>query len=433
MSNIEYTSEVAYLILIFGLLVVPRALQRFLIPAPLTCFVVGVLASLFLSAFSNDATLSLLATLGISSLFLFAGLEIDVAALRRGVWPLLAHLLVRSLIIGGGVWLGQRYLALSWQAAALLALALLTPSTGFILETLERLGLDEAERFWVTIKAIGSELLALLLLFGILQSGSAERLAWSSAALVAMIVLVPLLFLLLGRLVMPYAPGSEFSLLVMVGLIAAYLTKELGVYYLVGAFLAGSAARLLRERLPALASEENLHSVRLFASFFVPFYFFYQGMNVPAGALVWESLQLGLLVSAVVLPLRIGTIWLQRRFQFGEDARTSLNVGVALAPTLIFTLVLATILRERFAIPDAWYGALLVYATLSTLLPSIFLSKPFDVDFIGPAWPHPAVAPLPRAAETASAAANAPHAGDPTAQSSGRPQPPLQDDSQRNA
>jgi len=313
-------------------------------------------------------------------LFLFAGLEVDLLALRRGIWPLLAHLAVRSLTVGGLAWAGVRFFDLGWQASTLVALALLTPSTGFILETLARLGLDEKERFWITTKAIGGELLALVVLFGVLQSGSLERLAWATAALAAMVVLLPLLFMLLGRVVVPYAAGSEFSLLVMVGLLAAYLTKELGVYYLVGAFLAGLIARLLRTRMPALASQENLHAVKLFASFFVPFYFFYRGMNVPGGALQWNALLLGLAMTAAVLPFRVGLTWAQRRFLVHEDTKSSLRVAVALAPTLIFTLVLAGILRERFAIPEAMYGALLVYAALTTLLPSLALSRPFDLD-----------------------------------------------------
>jgi Kef-type K+ transport system membrane component KefB len=230
-------------------------------------------------------------------------------------------------------------------------------------------------------------LLALVALFAVLQSGSFETMAWSAGALVAMIVLLPILFILLGRVVVPYAPGSEFSLLVMVGLIAAYLTKQLGVYYLVGAFLAGFIARSLRTRMPALASDSNLNAVGLFASFFVPFYFFYGGMNVPVGALQWEALALGLLASAVVLPLRIGSLWIQRRFIVGESALVSLRVSVALTPTLIFTLVLASILHERFGISDTIYGALLVYAAISTALPSFVLAKSIDFDvaeFQGP-------------------------------------------------
>lgn len=383
------TSEVVYLLLIFGLLVIPRALQRFRIPAPLTSFAFGMVAAVFLVGFSQDATLALLATLGISSLFLFAGLEVQIEDLKRGMWPLLTHLLARACTLAATAWLSIHFLALSWQVSALLALVLLTPSTGFILDTLSRLGLTEDERYWVTVKAVGGELLALVVLFVVLQSGSMERLGLSSAALAAMIIGLPLLFIGLGRLVLPHAPGSEFSLLVMVGLIAAYITYRLGVYYLVGAFLAGFIARLLRRRMPLLASDENLRAIQMFASFFVPFYFFYMGMRVPSGALSWDALLWGIGLSAVVLPLRIGAIWLHRRMTGGETARGSLRVATALTPTLIFTLVLATILRERFQVSDALYGALLIYAAISTLLPSLVLARPVDFNVLVGPLPEP--------------------------------------------
>jgi Kef-type K+ transport system membrane component KefB len=387
LHSFSLESEVAYFVLIFALLIVPHALQRFLVPAPLTCFGLGVLAALFLAEFSQDATLALMGTLGISSLFLFAGLEVDVKLLLRARWPLLGHLAVRTLTIAAGIFVGIRYFAFSAQVAALLALALLTPSTGFILDMLQRLGLNEDERFWVTTKAIGGELFALVVLFGVLRVDKPDELAWATAALVALIVLLPALFLLLGRFIIPHAPGSSFSLLVMVGLIAAYLTKQLGVYYLVGAFLAGFTARQLRERLPALASRDNLHAVKLFASFFVPFYFFHRGVNVPPEALNTEALELGLLITGAVLPIRVLVVWAQRRFIRHESGRSSLNVALALTPTLIFTLVLATILRERFALPAVWYGALLIYAGLSAIVPSLLLSRPIDFelhDFVDP-------------------------------------------------
>lgn len=396
------TNEIAFLALIVGLMLVPRALQRLRIPAPLTSFGLGMAAAALLAGFSQDATLSLLATLGISSLFLFAGLEIDTDDLSRGKWPLLGHLLVRSVTLAGAGWLAMYQFGFPWQTAALLALALLTPSTGFILETLSGLGLKPTERYWVTIKAVGGELLALAVLFVVLQSESPARLAWSSGALVAMIVGLPLLFLFLGRFVAPHAPGSEFSLLVMVGLISAYLTYQLGVYYLVGAFLAGFVARMLRQRLPTLASDANLHAIQLFASFFVPFYFFYKGMSVPSGALTLEALLIGTLITLVMLPLRVGALWLQRRvINRDESPLASLRVATALTPTLIFTLVLATILRERFGISDALYGALLFYAAVSTVLPSLVLGKPVDFDLTLPGRERPPGHPDEDAAEAA--------------------------------
>lgn len=391
------TNEVVFLLLIFGLMVIPRAVQRFRIPAPLTAFAFGMLAASLFAAEGQRDTLALMATLGISSLFLFAGLEIDFESLKRGRWPLAGHLAARSVTITAASYVAEVYFATPWQVGALLALAVVTPSTGFILDTLSALGLSEEERYWVKLKAIGGELLALVVLFVVLQSSSLLHLTGSTFALAAMIVGIPVLFIALGRFVAPYAPGSEFSLLVMVGLISAYFTYKLGVYYLVGAFITGVTARLLRQRMPRLASDENLHAIHMFASFFVPFYFFYKGMSVPTGALSREALYLGGLLTVIALPLRMGAIWLQRRFIKNESPLGSLRVATALTPTLIFTLVLATILRERFQISDALYGALLIYAGVSTILPSLVLARPVDFNLLTQAPPEP-TAPLPHAA-----------------------------------
>lgn len=375
-----FSHEVALLGLIFALMVVPRLLQRWRLPAPLTSFTLGMAASLMLAESGQDATLGLLATLGISSLFLFAGLEVDLRDFQRGRWPLVRHVVIRLLVIGGAAYALMGYFGFTWRVATLLSLALFTPSAGFILDTLPALKLTEDERFWVRMKAISGELLALVLLFVVLQSSSVETFLGSSVALAAMAVGLPLLLLALGRYVVPYARGSEFSLLVMVGVISAYLSYLIGVYYLVGAFLAGFVARLLHRRLPTLASGDNLHAVRMFASFFVPFYFFYKGMGVPRDALTPQALWLGLGLTVIVIPFRIGLQWLQRRLIAGETAMGSLRVAVALSPTLIFTLVLAGIARERFGISDQFYAALLVYAACATILPSLFMARGVELD-----------------------------------------------------
>src|SRR3546814_8511520 len=122
----------------------------------------------------------------------------------------------------------------------------------------------------------------------------------------------------------------------------------------------------------------------------VPFYFFHAGTLVSRDALSWEALGLGLVITAVVLPLRIGMVWLQRRVLFrGERRKSTLRVSVALAPTLVFTLVLAEILHSRFGISGALSGALILYTTLNTLLPSLVLRMPFDVDPIVEGYVHP--------------------------------------------
>lgn len=376
----EFSSQILYLGLIFFLLVFPRALQRVRIPAPLTCFALGIATAIYAHDIVHDETLALLATLGISSLFLFAGLEVDVRELKKSSRLLLNHLFVRCITLAIVVWVCFKGFHFSLQVSGLIALALLTPSTGFILESLSSLGINDSEKAWVTNKAIAGELLALLLLFVVLKSGSYQGLAFSSIALLLLAFGLPLLLVLLGKIIIPHAPGSEFSLLIMVGLIAATITKALGVYYLVGAFLTGFAARQLRLKMPQMASETNLHAVQLFASFFVPFYFFHGGLEVPMGALQFESLFIGLGITAILLPIRVGSVALQR-YWFHKDSReSSINIGISLAPTLIFTLVLASILHNRFHISDTLFGGLLVYATLNTILPAIMLKAPISLD-----------------------------------------------------
>ncbi len=202
-------------------------------------------------------------------------------------------------------WLAIRILHMAWQPAALLALGLLTPSTGFILDTLPDSGLPVSEQNEVEINAIVGEMTALVLLFIVSQADSIETFAIRSLALFLLIALTPLLFLALGRYVVPYAPGSEFSLLIMVGVICAVITNMLGVHFLIGAFVAGLVAGQLKERV-TLVSYENLQAVRRFASFFIPFFFFREGLNIPSGALVLRSVFYGVALLLVVLPVRDG-------------------------------------------------------------------------------------------------------------------------------
>src|SRR5580698_6325666 len=255
-------STFIYLAVVFGLLVIPRALQRFRLPAQLTCFAFGIIVAGFFKPLIGDSVISYLSTLGIASLFLFAGLEVDLVELRRQLRSLAAHFAVRGLVLVVCARLAAVFLHLGWQVDWLVALALLTPSTGFILDMLPYSGLDHTEQSEVALHAVAGEITAVFLFLVISQAGSFKTLLVSGGAITLLIALMPLLFLALGRYVVPYAPGSEFSLLLMVGLICAIITETLGVYYLVGAFVAGLVARSLNKRMTTLASHENLEADR---------------------------------------------------------------------------------------------------------------------------------------------------------------------------
>ena len=372
--------ELAFIGLLFGLFIVPKALQRFRIPGAITSLVMGAGARA-LGLFPHDPTLQLLSTLGIVALFLFAGLEIDGRELRKHVSPLVWHACIWTALatltaVGAAAIFGA-----SPRVAALLALALVTPSTGFILSSLSGFGLTDAEQRTVKTYAIGSELIALAALFFVTQSTSLGRLALASAAMAGLVVLIPLAFRFFATVVAPYAPRSEFAFLLMVAVVCAYTTRRLGVYYLVGAFVVGLAAQRFRADHPAMSSERIVDGLESFGSVFIPFYFFHAGTEITADQLTPRAMGLGLLLLVVFVPIRIVVVGLHRRLTLRESFRASRRIGSALVPTLVFTLVIVGILHERFALASDVLGALVLYTVLNTLLPGLALhGEPADFE-----------------------------------------------------
>lgn len=364
--------DLGFIVLLFTLFVVPKALQRYRIPGAITSLVLGAAASQF-HLFTHDPTLRLLSTFGIVALFLFAGLEIDARELRRNVPTLLIYCTTWSILVLLVVWIAVKGFGMATRPAALVGLALMTPSTGFILSSLSGFGLQQTEQTAVKIYAIGSELLALAVLFFVLQSTSARQLALSLAAMIGVVIVIPLAFRFFAALVAPYAPRSEFAFLLMVAVVCSYATRLLGVYYLVGAFLVGIAAQRFRADHPAMSSERMVDALEAFGSVFIPFYFFHAGTEIIGSLLTWRALGIGLLLLVLCVPLRIGVIALQRHYALGEPVLAGRRIGSALAPTLVFTLVLVDILRGQFGLSEAFVGALVLYTTFNTTVPAFVL------------------------------------------------------------
>lgn len=372
--------EIAFIALLFGLFIVPKALQRFRIPGAITSLLMGVGARA-LGFFPDDPTLQLLSTLGIVALFLFAGLEIDGRELRRNVSPLVWHAAIWTALATLTAVLAAHALGASARVASLVALALVTPSTGFILSSLSGFGLSDAEQRSVKTYAIGSELIALTALFFVLQSTSMLRLALAIAAMVALVVLIPLAFRFFATVVAPYAPRSEFAFLLMVAVVCAYTTRRLGVYYLVGAFVVGLAAQRFRADHPAMSSEKMVDALESFGSVFIPFYFFHAGTEISSDQITWRALGIGLLLLAVLVPVRVAVTGFHRRLTLRESFRSSRRIGSALLPTLVFTLVIAGILQQRFALASDIVGGLVLYTVLNTMMPAFVLhGEPADFE-----------------------------------------------------
>ncbi|HEY5219785.1 MAG TPA: cation:proton antiporter [Gemmatimonadaceae bacterium] len=365
-------TDFTYIALLFALFVVPKALQRYRIPDAVTCLVLGVLATLLGFSHANQ-TVELLATFGITALFLFAGLEIDARELRRDSTTLIQHAVVWSLLVALVAFIASRTLGLSWRPASLVSLALVTPSTGFILSSLRAFGLSPAEQFSVKTKAVGSELIALAALFFILQTTSWTRFALATGAMILIVAFIPFAFRVFATRIAPYAPRSEFAFLLMVAVICAYATRALGVYYLVGAFLVGVAAQRFRMQLPSMSSEKMVDALEAFGSVFIPFYFFAAGTHIESGQLSWVAAGVAVEFLILVTPVRILSVAAHRRVALKEAFSQSQRVAIALVPTLVFTLVISSILHTTFHTSDWLVGALVIYTVVNTLLPAFML------------------------------------------------------------
>ncbi|MGH7638486.1 MAG: cation:proton antiporter [Gemmatimonadaceae bacterium] len=379
--------DLGFIVLLFVLFVIPKALQRYRVPAAITSLVLGALAA-NLGWVEGSLALRLMSTFGIVALFLFAGLEIDGAELRNGARTLVQHVILWSLLLAGVAWATITLFAMPIRPALLVALALVTPSTGFILSSLASFGLRPEEQFAVKSKAVGSELIALAILFFVLQTESIERFAIAVAALAGIVVVIPYAFRAFAANVAPYAPRSEFAFLLMVAVLCAWATRRLGVYYLVGAFIVGVAAQRFRERMPAMSSEKMIDALEAFGSVFIPFYFFGAGMHIYGEQLSLPAIGLGIAMLLLVVPVRVTITALHRKLGLRETLADARRIGVALVPTLVFTLVLVEILRTQYRTDEMLLGALVFYTVLNTLLPSLLLRA------TPPAFEEPEASPV---------------------------------------
>jgi Kef-type K+ transport system membrane component KefB len=376
----EIPSQLGFIALLFALFLLPKMLQRFRIPGAITALLMGAAANA-LGWFPQDPTLTLLSTLGIVALFLFAGLEIDGSELQRNVRPLVLHGAIWCALATVTAVLVALFLGMSARASALLALALVTPSTGFILSSLSSFGLTPAEQKSVRTYAIGSELIALAALFFVMQSTSAHHLAVSIAAMIGVIILIPLAFRAFASVVAPHAPRSEFAFLLMVAVVCAYATRLLGVYYLVGAFLVGVAAQRYRASHPAMSSEKMVDALESFGSVFIPFYFFHAGTEIVGEHITVRAVIIGLLLVVGLVPIRIAVISLHRKLALNESFADSRRVGSAMVPTLVFTLVILGLMEDGFGISHDLAGALVLYTILNTTMPAFVLhAQPADFE-----------------------------------------------------
>ncbi len=383
MDNIINLSlEYQYLVTFSLVLLLPKILLRLRIPSGITALALGCLFANIFGWFEFDQMILTLARLGITSLFLFAGLEIDLEDLKKNIAPLSKYL-VQSLLIIIVAAIGIYYaLQLSFQISLIISIAIFTPSAGFILNSLRHYDLTEEEIFWVKLKAISKEIAAILVLFVALQLDDLPGLFKAKGIFLILLFLLPHVFKMYLRFIAPYAPKSEVSFLVIMAFLAGVLTKKLGTHYLVGAFATGVIAGQFNHFISSEHSKRIESSLVTFYSIFVPFYFFSAGLIITKDFFTVEGLLYGVALCVIFLPIRIYSVILSIKFFIKDFWQDRMKISISIAPNLIFGLVIIGILKQRFEIDPAILSGLVVYTLISSILPALYFQKlpPEDYD-----------------------------------------------------
>lgn len=374
-SSLTQSNEFQYMILFTVVLIVPKILLRFRIPVGLSALALGVMTTFFLGWFKDDQLLLMLSRLGITSLFLFAGMEVDTEELRKDGPALGKHVLKATGVIFLTALCANYFLDLDFRPSLILALGLMTPSTGFILNTLKAKSFENQQEYWIRSKAIAKEIVAIFLLFVALQSQTWQQLLQSTAILLGLILVLPSVFRFFLKKIAPYAPDSEVAFLVLIALVCGVITQKIGAYYLVGAFIVGMTAGRFRHFMGD--SDQNpdqgntLASLTSFFTVFIPFYFYKAGMGFTSELFLFDGLKLGLLFIAVCIPIRILSVFSTLHFFLKDSWKDRYAIAMNLLPTLIFGLVIAAILRDEFQVEPAIISGLVIYTVVTSIIPAI--------------------------------------------------------------
>lgn len=162
----------------------------------------------------------------------------------------------------------------------------------------------------------------------------------------------------------PWEPGEvAFSSILVLLMLAAYVTDAVGIYAVFGAFILGAAmpkgplTRALQSRIEPLT-----------VAIFLPLFFVYSGLNTKISLLLQGS---GLFVAAVIL---LGSILakfaacMASAWAGGETLRGAACIGVLMNARGLMELILLNIGLERGLITESLFTALVLMAIITTLM-----------------------------------------------------------------
>lgn len=377
---------IKFFVILTVLFFLPKVIYRFYrIPGPITELVLGIILGILLSDyFYLDDMLRILSTLGIVTLFVYSGMEVDFNFIKNKKRFFIENLMLYLLIFFVIGLLVKMLSGFSYQVSYLLSLALITPSASYIISSYSNS--DNKIKPWIESKAISGEIFAIILMIVLLRISNLLLLFFVLFIITLLILVLPLILKYLYKKMFSKLIGSEFSFIFVVAIISAFITDFIGVHFLVGAFIAGVVSKRFISNIAN--DDEYVHitghkakqimvGFGFFSLVFAPFYFFAVGLNITKDLFTLENIFISLLFCLLISLLRIGFMSFHRISRIKEKFGRAARISSMILPTLVFTFVIADILNSQFGIGQNVYGLLLLYGLLTAIL-SLVLTGYFN-------------------------------------------------------
>ncbi|MGH8493345.1 MAG: cation:proton antiporter [Moraxellaceae bacterium] len=366
-----FLQDLAVIMLLAGVITV--IFNRLKQPVVLGYIAAGMIAGPYTppySLVSDRATIEMLAELGVIFLLFSLGLEFSLRKLKKvGATAFIAALTEIVLMLWVGYEIGR---AFGWgdMDSLFLGAMLAISSTTIIIKALDELGLKR-ERFAQLIFGvlIVEDILAiaiLALLSGIAMTGNVSPGAVMGTISKLGIFLV--VALLLGLLLVPRLIGfvarsgsREMLLITVLGICFGFclLVTKMGYSMALGAFVIGA---IMAEAKEIRLIERIIEPLR---DMFSAIFFVAIGMLVDPGVMIEYAWPIAVITFVVItgkiLSCSIGT------FAAGNDARTSLRVGMGLSQIGEFSFIIASLGLALGVISDFLYPVAVAVSAITTL------------------------------------------------------------------
>ncbi len=360
----------------------PKVVNRITkLPDALTELLIGIILGIALpSFFFIDDMITILATIGVVTLFVFSGMEVDTNFIVTNKKFFIEHIILHILvffIVGTGIIL---YLQTSPQIALLISLALTTPSASFILSSIRTIVKERKQ--WVESKALAGEITAIILMVILLSLSDIVKLLLSLVTLILLITLLPVILEFLFKKLFSKLIGCEFSFIFVVAMISAFITEFVGIHFLVGAFIAGFIAKrfisdIVRdesyEHCSEIFGQQLVIGFGYFTLIFAPFYFFSVGLNMKSSMFSSDTLLLAVLICLIIVLLRISIMSIHRIVRIKEKISKAITINALCIPTLVFTFVITDILVKQYQITESIYNVLMLYGVFTSIFGTFFV------------------------------------------------------------